>query len=451
MNVRTDAKYHALHETLQSRFPLATLGELVSIKPSYGSSTRAVTRTNPSQPRYIRITDYGDDGIESGHEFVTAESVDNRYELMADDLLFARSGSVGKTYLHEDDSESAIFAGYCIRFRFNESRVLPRFAYWWTKTQAYEKWVATIQRPSVQANINMGEFESCQIPLPPVQIQDGLVAAMDAARAQRKAQLAEADALLAGIDGFVLDILGIRPPPADTRRVFAVNLIELAKRLDSEFNHPRYKSLAAVLDQTSTETNELGNILVSISSGATPNRSDASLYAESGVKFLRILNIENGEINYRDLKHISDAVHDGQLSRSQLAADDVLMTITGRVGSAAVVQGEHLPANINQHIVRMRIDQNRCLPEFLSIWLNSKTGLEISNRLVSGGTRAALDYEAIRKIRIPLPASLDIQENIVNRTKEIRQQARRLRAAAEAGWRAAKQRFEAALLGDNPP
>ena len=366
---------------------------------------------------------------------------------MVDDILFARSGSVGKTYLHEDDSEPAVFAGYCIRFRFNESKVSPRFVYWWTKTEAYERWVATIQRPSVQANINMREFQSCQIPLPPLEIQDNLVAAMDAARANRKAKLSEANALLAGIDDFVLDALKLSPPPTDTRQVFAVNLNQLTERLDSEFNHPRYKSLAAVLDKTSTETTELGQILVSISSGATPNRNNASLYAESGVKFLRILNIEDGEINYRDIKYISDGVHTGQLSRSQLATDDVLMTITGRVGSAAVVQDEHLPANINQHIVRMRIDKNRCLPEFLSIWLNSRVGLEISNQFVSGGTRAALDYEAIRKIRIPLPASLETQENIVNRTKEIRQAARQHRTEVEAGWQAAKRRFEAQLLG----
>ena len=160
-------------------------------------------------------------------------------------------------------------------------------------------------------------------------------------------------------------------------------------------------------------TPELRKLLVSISSGATPRRSDSSLYADSGVKFLRILNVEDGEILKGDLKYITPEVHHGRLQRSQLACDDVLMTITGRVGSAAVVREDHLPANINQHLVRMRIDERRCRPGFLSEWLNSPAGLELSNHYVSGGTRSALDYEAIRKIRVPLPESLQTQDSLL--------------------------------------
>ncbi len=151
---------------------------------------------------------------------------------------------------------------------------------------------------------------------------------------------------------------------------------------------------------------------MSIAGGATPSRSDDSLYADDGVRFFRILNVADGDIVDRDLKHVTDAVHTGELGRSQLTAGDVLMTITGRVGSAAVVRNEHLPANINQHIARLRVDTERCRPEFLSDWLNCPAGLELSNRYVSGGTRAALDYGAIRSLRAPLP-SLATQDNLI--------------------------------------
>ena len=112
------------------------------------------------------------------------------------------------------------------------------------------------------------------------------------------------------------------------------------------------------------------DLLESIAGGATPRRSDDSLYADDGVRFFRILNVDDGEIVDQDLKYVTEAVHQGELSRSQLASGDVLMTITGRVGSAAVVGEEHLPANINQHIARLRINRERCRPEFLSEWLN---------------------------------------------------------------------------------
>lgn len=205
----------------------------------------------------------------------------------------------------------------------------------------------------------------------------------------------------------------LSPADAANARTFALQRGSLAGRLDSWFYHPRYELLNARLDAAPIEKIALGELLVSIAGGATPSRSDASLYADSGVKFFRILNVGDGEILDQDLKYITDAVHKDELGRSQLAAGDVLMTITGRVGSAAVVGTEHLPANINQHIARLRIDKKRCRPEFLSEWLNCPAGLELSNRFVSGGTRAALDYGAIRNLRLPLPASFETQDKLL--------------------------------------
>jgi type I restriction enzyme S subunit len=147
-----------------------------------------------------------------------------------------------------------------------------------------------------------------------------------------------------------------------------------------------------------------------------------------------------------NINYIKDSVHNGELRRSQLAAKDVLMTITGRVGTAAVVTEDDLPANINQHIVRMRIQREDCLPEYLSVYLNSSIGTALSNRGVTGGTRIALDYEVIRKIQIPLP-SLEIQRTISAELSLRRAQARRLRQEAEHEWQSAKEKFEKALLG----
>ena len=189
--------------------------------------------------------------------------------------------------------------------------------------------------------------------------------------------------------------------------------------------------------------------MLSLAGGATPKRSDASLYADCGVKFLRILNINDGEILERELKYITSEVHQDDLARSQLSAGDVLLTITGRVGSAAVVGNEHLPANINQHIARLRIDAALCQPEFLSEWLNSPAGLELSNRYVSGGTRAALDYGAIRGIRIPLP-DLPEQERLVAAMYAARAERKAKLAEAEE-LLAGMDDFLMDTLGIKPP
>lgn len=50
-------------------------------EPAYGAASRAVPRINQNQPRYIRITDFDDDGIETDHEFLTADPVDLDHDL----------------------------------------------------------------------------------------------------------------------------------------------------------------------------------------------------------------------------------------------------------------------------------------------------------------------------------------------------------------------------------
>ena len=205
-----------------------------------------------------------------------------------------------------------------------------------------------------------------------------------------------------------------------------------AERLDAWFNHPEYELLNARLDASVVKTPELGEFLRSIAGGATPKLSDASLYTDSGIKLLRILNVEDGEILNHDLKYITDAVHQEELGRSQLEAGDILITITGRVGSAAVVREEHLPANINQHVARLRVDLNRCRPEFLSEWLNCPAGQELSNRFVSGGTRPALDYGAVRSIRVPLPDTLEVQDKLMAAMDTARAERKAKLAEADA-------------------
>lgn len=223
---RFDAKYFALRETLAStRYQLKSLGELICEEPNYGAGSRAITRTLLEQPRYIRITDFGEDGIEPGHEYVTADPIEPGCELAEGDLLFARSGAtVGKTYIHEDVSEPAMFAGYCIRFRFRQSVAIPKFIYWFTKTETYARWVATIQRPAGQPNINKEEFKTVEVPLPETTEQTRLITAIEAARDVRRAKQAEADALLAGLDDYLLATLCLTPLPKDERKVFAVRL-----------------------------------------------------------------------------------------------------------------------------------------------------------------------------------------------------------------------------------
>ena len=184
------------------------LGELCLEEPCYGTSASAIERTDDKQPKYIRITDYDDFGIEENHEYMTAEFYSSKHLLQPNDILFARTGgTVGKTYFYDGKIGDAVFAGYCIRFRFDESKVIPKFVYWYTKTNAYEKWVNGIQRPSGQPNINKEEYKSFEIVLPSITVQQKIVEQMDASYLSWKDKSYKVDDILSSMSSFLLEKL----------------------------------------------------------------------------------------------------------------------------------------------------------------------------------------------------------------------------------------------------
>lgn len=437
---RFDAKYFALHEQIASaRYPLVALGALVREEPDYGSGARAVPRTSADQPRYIRITDFGDDGIEAGHEYVTADPIYSDCELTLHDLLFARSGAtVGKTYLHEDTTVPSIFAGYCIRFRLRASVALPRFVYWFTKTEAYARWVAIVQRPAGQPNINKEEYKTLEVPLPDTTEQERLVAAMDAARAERRAKLVEADVLLAGLDDYVLATLGLISPPKDDRKVFGVTRAAAPARFDPHFHLPAFAQILRMLAVNKSEP--LGSV-------ASFSHEVWNPAEHSGATF-RYVEISSVDIETGEAHAVETPVAEAP-SRARMAvhAHDIIVSLT-RPHHGAIAQItpalDGCVASTGFAVIR-DVNESRILRDYLWCILRTKMCLSQMLQRASGGNYPAITEAELAKVLIPVPTK-DTQKAIASEAHRRRDEARRLRAEAEAAWQTAKRWFEEQLL-----
>ena len=154
------------------------LGDVCS-PPEYGAGAPA--RPFDSElPRYVRITDITDDGRLRADDPRSADPAKVQgYELCTGDLLFARSGSVGRTYLYRPEDGPCVFAGYLIRFRPNTEIALPRFVELYTHSSSYHRWIASVLRVGAQPNINATEYSSLPILLPPLAEQGAIAAVLD--------------------------------------------------------------------------------------------------------------------------------------------------------------------------------------------------------------------------------------------------------------------------------
>ena len=166
-------------------YPTKTLDELSIGKGEYGAQS-ASTEYDSTRPRYIRITDVNEDGTLNDDK-VSSENItdDEQYRLSYGDFMFARMGAtVGKTYAFLSGNQ--IFAGYLIRYKLNLSLANPRYLFWYTKLDDYQKWVKLNQSGAAQPGINAKKYGSLKIPVPPIALQNQFAAFVERVDQQKQ-------------------------------------------------------------------------------------------------------------------------------------------------------------------------------------------------------------------------------------------------------------------------
>lgn len=209
---------------------------------------------------------------------------------------------------------------------------------------------------------------------------------------------------------------------------FTILADEIEGRLDSHFYGPKFTRLDKKIKGISRK--KLADYILSISGGATPSIDESEKYytnSMDGIPFLRVHNITPEGLNLNDIKFINKETHNEMLKRSQVSEYDLLVKITG-VGRMAVssVAPIGFVGNINQHLVVIKTE-NENISKVLATFLNSDIGEQLATKRSTGGTRPALDYEALKSIPIVFePKIVNIYEKAIIRKKKIEFEAKQL-------------------------
>jgi type I restriction enzyme S subunit len=131
---------------------------------------------------------------------------------------------------------------------------------------------------------------------------------------------------------------------------------------------------------------------------------------DSGVPFIRSVNIINGKISDQNMKYITFEKHN-ELIKGHLKENDILITNRGEIGKIAYVSKYFEGSNLNSQIAWIRINSIMILPRYLFFILNTTF---IQNNISSeGGVLQQLTIKNIKLINIPLPP-IQEQEKIAN-------------------------------------
>ena len=405
----------------------------------YGANEIAIDGDPQTEVRYIRITDIDDHGNLQSEDWKTAEKVDEKYALDENDILLARSGATaGKAFIYKKEHGKAIFAGYMIRFRFDETRVSPLFVFYYTLLSRYRFWVQIIQRPSGQPNINSREFRSFEIPLPPVETQSQMVEIMQSAYAQKRQKEQKADALLDSINDYVLTELGIKIPAVEEKKCFVVYGHETSgRRIDSHFHQPKYQEFTQALEVGKYRVAPLSSLITDLKNGV-----EIRTYSDHGYRYLRVSDlgqhgIENHNSRYVDVEEIPDKI--------KLTSDSFLISRSGSLGLVSVVENEIREAILSSHIFKVVLNIDQILPKYLETLFRSRIGQVQFFQNNNGGVVPEISQSALKSISVVVPP-LDVQERIADEAVRRQSQAAKLRQKAVEELEVGKAQFEAQLL-----
>jgi type I restriction enzyme S subunit len=296
----------------------------------------------------------------------------------------------------------------------------------------------------VQLNINFSEVKSLQVLVPPLKAQRGLVAELDAARAERDGRLEKANALLGSLDHYVLSRLGI-DPGGEQRRIFAVRFSDVRPRLDADYHSPRFQRLRRAIESSTYPTRRLDELTVFIRSGFAAGRQDQTHGDDSGIPHLRPLNLNAwGELSIAETKRVPASA----VSASDfIVRGEVLFNNTNSpewVGKSAVFDLEEACACSN-HMTRVRLKDGSD-PYFLTALLNAFRGIGYFSVLSTFfNNQAGINTATLGELRIPVP-DVAIQQSIATSIRDRKEKASQLRALANTIWRQARERFEQQLL-----
>ncbi len=131
--------------------------------PQYGYTAAAVWE--PVGPKFVRITDISRGSIQwDDVPFCECPNPDS-YFVAAGDLLVARTGRPGSTFLFRQGPE-AVFASYLIRLRVRQG-VSPDYLYWYFQSPSYWAQIRAGSRGTAHMNVNGKRLQQITVPLAP--------------------------------------------------------------------------------------------------------------------------------------------------------------------------------------------------------------------------------------------------------------------------------------------
>ena len=265
--------------------------------------------------RVIRISNVQrGDIIDNYPEFINSERQNEfkEYLLEKDDILISLTGNVGRVGMIKSELLPALLNQRVGKINVISSRAINEYIFWILNNDIFENHALFASSGIAQANLSSKWLEKYKIPLPPLEVQQEIVAELESYQ----------------------------------------KIIDGAKQVVENY-------LPTIRIEPGWEIKTLGEVCDRITDGThqTPT------YAKSGVIFLSSKNVTSKKIDWDNVKYIPENLHIQLSKRVSPKLGDVLLAKSGTTGVAALVDKD-IVFDIYESLALFRVN-DYLLPEYL--------------------------------------------------------------------------------------
>ncbi|PFB76779.1 restriction endonuclease subunit S [Bacillus anthracis] len=319
------------------------------------------------------------------------------YLLQKGDILLARSGAtVGKAYIHEEDI-SACFAGYLIKLKVDSKKVYPKFLYYYTQTKEYADWISENTIQATIENVSAEKYANLEMPLPSLFEQQIIISFLNKETKNINEIVRQKERLMALLE--------------EKRQSIITEAVTKGLNPNVKMKHSGVEWIGEIPEHWTIK--KIKHISTFVGSGKTP-KGGSEIYPESGVLFLRSMNVHYDGIRLKNIVHITPEI-DEDMRSTRVKSKDVLLNITGAsIGRSCIVPESLGKANVNQHVCIIRGNTRVVVPELLSKIMSSNFIMQQILMSQNGSSREGLNFTQVKNLEFPLTRDFHEQIEIAN-------------------------------------
>lgn len=415
------------------------LGSVVNIKGGKRIPKGMSYSEDETEYLYLRVDDIDEFGAIKFEnlKFISKEIFDvlESYELNEKEVVISIAGTIGKISFLKNapNGKRIILTENAAKLVIKKNELIPDYLKILLELPIVQKQMKLAYIQTTIPKLALERIDNLKIPqTPPLEIQRQIVQRFETAYFAKQEKEAEAARLLANIDSYLLEQLGITLPQAAEKKTtfFVCSEKVSGGRFDPiAYNAERLLALKAI-EGGRFSAHKLKHVVFSAK----------TIVSESdNLPYIGLENIESNTGRFVEKNEKSSFGSAVWFSKGQI----LFPKLRPYLNKVYLSDFEGV-CSTEFHVFDSRNES--VSNDYLAIFLRSQLVVSQTKYLMSGNTLPRLQTEDIENLLVPVPP-IDIQIEIVLKIEALRAQAQKLEAEAKAEVEAAKKEVEMIILG----